>query len=315
MPSMTSVCFALVQSLQRQIVNSDDSSIIVKVLPLMKILAIDIFGIVSMGTDFCGCRTLEPSPIAKVIDFMSDELTRRASSPFNPLNGLYCIPSMQNIRYLKKRSFLRSLLNTIIESRKMEMNVSNEDGMGKKDLLSNLLYVFKTQKESGQESKGDKFSIHSSDNFTDLFLSLLFAGYETTAITVTYALYCVAKCPKVEERCLRELESVIVGPENDSSDSSNKNVPSFDPKKLAYCRAVILETLRLYPPTPTLSRCLQRPLGVDGVELPKGIRIFLHIWSIQRDERNFPRPLEFIPERWVRRDNNCAKNEQHSTVW
>jgi cytochrome P450 len=54
--------------------------------------------------------------------------------------------------------------------------------------------------------------------------------------------------------------------------------------------------------------------GLDGqgsiiggdITVPKGTYLYFPIWTIQRDERNFPDPLRFCPERWVCRENNAT---------
>jgi cytochrome P450 len=75
-----------------------------------------------------------------------------------------------------------------------------------------------------------------------------------------------------------------------------------DPADLPYTRAVILETLRLYPAAPVTTRNLEKPLTLRGanVELPAGMMVYIPIWSIQRDARNYPHPQEFRPDRWVK---------------
>eukprot|EP00957_Ditylum_brightwellii_P167315 12737506-Ditylum_brightwellii.AAC.1 len=73
----------------------------------------------------------------------------------------------------------------------------------------------------------------------------------------------------------------------------------FDPdEKLHYIRAVVYEALRLYPPAPQTMRVLERPLKLHNHTIPAGVKVFVPIWEIHRDPNNFPRPLEFLPERW-----------------
>jgi len=80
-----------------------------------------------------------------------------------------------------------------------------------------------------------------------------------------------------------------------------------DATKLQYCRGVVLEALRLYPPVTLTLRNLEKAVDVGGddgalarVTLPAGTRVYMPIWWVHREESNFPDPLTFAPERWVR---------------
>ena len=124
-------------------------------------------------------------------------------------------------------------------------------------------------------------------------MSLLFAGYDTTSITLTYALYFLATEPQVEQYCLEEIEQVM-----------NK-CGSLDPDKLIYCRGVINETLRLYPPGVSVNRNTTKPIQLsNGFIIPEDTFVAIPIYVIQRDPKHFGRPTEFLPERWVKRHGN-----------
>ena len=103
-------------------------------------------------------------------------------------------------------------------------------------------------------------------------------------------------------RCLEEIESVM------RKDNSEDTDISLGPDELPYVKAVIMETLRLYPPAPVTSRTLEKSIHLpplDGEEqlpqqfLNEGQMVMMPIWSIQRDPHNFSRPTEMLPARWV----------------
>ncbi|KAI2492064.1 cytochrome p450 [Fragilaria crotonensis] len=104
-----------------------------------------------------------------------------------------------------------------------------------KDLLNGLLLGM-------EEGKDNIDSSHLSETaVSDVLMSLLFAGYDTTSITLTYALYHIATFPDVEKTCLAEI--------------AQAGVTNLD--ALPYCKGVLLETLRLYPPAIFTSRTLE----------------------------------------------------------
>lgn len=138
----------------------------------------------------------------------------------------------------------------------------------------------------------------------DNLLTLLFGGYDTTSITLTYLMYRMALHPEVEARALAEIAAVLQPGE----------VPTHEQltKQLVYCRAVLEEVLRLHPPAPLTVRHLQQDLTLrrttertwghpdkEPVTLPAGTAVYLPIWWIQRSELNFHDPLKFDPERFM----------------
>eukprot|EP00536_Pseudo-nitzschia_multiseries_P004381 jgi/Psemu1/237575/estExt_Genewise1.C_720096 len=146
-------------------------------------------------------------------------------------------------------------------------------------------------------------------------MTLLFGGYDTTSISVTYALYLLAKNPSKRTKCLAEVDSTSAG----GGKFSPPSPPGLD--ELPYTKAVMLESLRLYPPVPATARNIEKPVTIAGdgggceaqqgaITLPEGQMVVLPIWSIQRSELNYSRPNDMIPERWAippaNRDAFCA---------
>jgi cytochrome P450 len=130
---------------------------------------------------------------------------------------------------------------------------------------------------------------------------------------LTYALYLLAKHPEIEATCLEEINTVI------GTASGDKVSLSDGPEQLPYTRAVILETLRLYPPAPVTARTMEKPITLKNpsVTIEKGQAVMLPIWCIQRYEENYPRPNEIHPERWVRRKETVtgSSSSSSSSAW
>jgi cytochrome P450 family 135 len=68
-----------------------------------------------------------------------------------------------------------------------------------------------------------------------------------------------------------------------------------------YMDAVVQETLRLCPPVPVVARRLLEPLELGGYELPAGTTVAPCVYLIHRDERFYPQPRSFVPERFLER--------------
>jgi cytochrome P450 family 135 len=69
----------------------------------------------------------------------------------------------------------------------------------------------------------------------------------------------------------------------------------------AYMDAVVQETLRLCPPVPVVARRLLAPMELGGYTLPAGTTVAPCVYLIHRDQRFYPRPLAFLPERFLER--------------
>ena len=119
--------------------------------------------------------------------------------------------------------------------------------------------------------------------------TFLGAGYESSSLTLTWALLSIARNPDVEERLASERSEVLRGGELVHSD-----LP-----KLNYARAVIQETLRLYPPLWMTGREAARDCEIGGVRIPAGALVMTSQWAVQRLSRYFPDPELFRPERWL----------------
>lgn len=113
---------------------------------------------------------------------------------------------------------------------------------------------------------------------------------DTTSVTLTFALYLLAQNPEIQKICLEEVKTA-------------KNCHNVE--DLVYTKAVIWEALRLFPAGNRTNRTLSKPLKLSGgFVVPEGTRVFIPIYSIHRDERNFPQPDEFRPDRWVKHDGD-----------
>ena len=251
---------------------------------LMKMITMDIFGQTSLSRDLGCCSKLLPSPLAIAFDFMGEELSRRLySSPLSLGKQQYWIPTERNLRHRRERKLIRDFLEDLIQER-----VSMPHDNRPRDLLTKLMQGVKDKDNNETDTIPESA-------LSDVLMSLLFAGYDTTSITLTYALYNIATTPEVERRCLEEIE----------------RADSTDPESLQYCKAVVLETLRLYPPAPATSRSVENPLTLKGgIVVPEGTFCYVPIWTIHRMEEHFERPDEFHPERWARQDKNGMWNER-----
>ncbi|KAI2490421.1 cytochrome p450 [Fragilaria crotonensis] len=252
---------------------------------LMKMITMDVFGQTALSRDLDCCSKLQPSSLAVAFDYLGEELSRRMFKPSSVADFFYWIPTTQNLRHGRERKLLQGFLGDLVRER-LAMPKDNRP----KDLLNGILLGM-------EEGKGIIDSSHLSESTSsDVLLSfLLFASYDTTSILLTYALYHIATFPDVEKTCLAEVAQ---------ADVTNRDA-------LPYCKGIILETLRLYPPVIGTLRTLDKPWALSGgLTLPPDTSTMIPIWTIHRMEEHFERPAEFRPDRWAYQDEDGVWKER-----
>lgn len=127
----------------------------------------------------------------------------------------------------------------------------------------------------------------------------LFAGNDTTSSTIVFAFHMLSRSPRVLAQ-LRAEHDEVFGMVSQTADRVKE-----DPSLLGKCKvtlAVIKETLRLYAPAASMrignGDCILKTQR--GVSLPThGFAVLMQHHAIHRNERLWPRAVEFLPERWL----------------
>ena len=131
----------------------------------------------------------------------------------------------------------------------------------------------------------------------DNLIGFFIAGHETTALTLTWALYLLGRDEAVQARLRDEVENVV----------GDRAIAYDDLSKLTFTRAVIDETMRLYPPAPVLARECRETVEVAGRTIEPGDIVILANYVMHRTERLWDDPLSFDPDRFIRQPELRAK--------
>ncbi|PIA57480.1 hypothetical protein AQUCO_00600306v1 [Aquilegia coerulea] len=202
---------------------------------------------------------------------------------------------------------------SVIRKRKAEIKearATNEnDNKIKHDILSRFIEL----SENPENNLNDK-------SLRDVVLNFVIAGRDTTATTLSWAIYMIMTHPQVADKLYSELkdfeeekakqENVSLLPYNpEDAESFNERVTKYASLltydslgKLLYLHAVVTETLRLYPAVP------QDPKGIleddvlpDGTKVRAGGMVTYVPYSMGRMEYNWgPDAAQFKPERWLK---------------
>jgi len=127
------------------------------------------------------------------------------------------------------------------------------------------------------------------DEIRDQVVTFLFAGHETTAQALTWSLVLLARHPEAEDRLVAELRATI----------GCRPPEPADLPELVFTRAVVRETLRLYPPAWFLAREASVPTRLAGCPVPVGAMVMVSPLGLQRDPAHWDRPGVFDPGRWL----------------
>lgn len=125
----------------------------------------------------------------------------------------------------------------------------------------------------------------------DNLLTFIVAGHETTALTLSWALYLCAFDQEVQERARSEAQAVLGG----------RLATAEDIEKLPFIRSIIDEALRLYPPAAILSRTAQAPDELCGREIRPGDTVMIPIYALHRHHQLWEEPNAFRPDRFADR--------------
>lgn len=190
--------------------------------------------------------------------------------PGAALLGLLPLPSSRRFRSARRR------LDTIIE-RLIDERLAGPGRHG--DLLTMLL-------EARDEGGGGAMSRRQ---IRDEAMTILLAGHETTAQALSWTWYLLSQSPEAESRLHEELDRVLAG----------RPPGAADAQRLPYTRAVVTESMRLYPPAWSIARRALAELELGGYRITRRSIVVTSPWIVHRDERWFPEPGRFEPGRWL----------------
>jgi enediyne biosynthesis protein E7 len=129
----------------------------------------------------------------------------------------------------------------------------------------------------------------SDKQLLDETKSLILAGHETTSLALSWCFYLLARHPDIDDR-LHEEASRVLG---------DRNPTAADLPSLPYTRMVFLETMRLYPPVPGVSRKVVQPDVIDGVRVEPGELVVIAPYVTHRHPEYWVDPERFDPERFA----------------
>ena len=126
----------------------------------------------------------------------------------------------------------------------------------------------------------------SDEQLGDQVATMILAGHETTATALFWSLYLLALDPATQDEVAAEVKSVSVN-------------GALDIERLKFTRAVVDETMRLYPPAFLIARAAAAPDTIAGFPVRKNDVVLVAPWLLHRHEKLWRDPNAFIPSRFM----------------
>jgi cytochrome P450 len=180
-------------------------------------------------------------------------------------------------KFVASRAAFDAWVDTLLAARRASSNLGS-------DVLGTLL-----------ESRFDDGSAMSDSEIRDQLMTLLLAGYETTATAVAWGVYWLLREPATLARLRRDIDAL--GP--------NPAIETL--VRCPYLEAVVSESLRVEPVVTDVARLCKRYLKVGRWTVPAGDVAVVNLLAILTDARLFPEPERFRPERFLDRTFSAAE--------
>jgi cytochrome P450 len=184
---------------------------------------------------------------------------------------------------------IHDVFRPIVEDRYEAFHARGETGT--RDILQSLIEV--THPETGAH--------FTCEQVMEQVSTIFLAGHETSASTMTWALYMLAECAHIQDR----LRAEVVGVAADAP------LTGAMLKEMGQVRNVFKETLRLYPPVSFLPREVTCPMDMRDKHLETGAMLVVAPWLTQRNRDNWACPHAFDPDRF----DDPANSDMAKQAW
>ncbi len=231
----------------------------------MTTLTMDVLGRTLLDADLSPLNFLGPAFEAAQEQAMFEMVTLGALPLWLPL------PRHRRFRAARRR--IEDAVRTLVRTREHDADTDRSD------LISMLLRAARSERDADTRRRG----------LRDQIVTILLAGHETTASTLTWMWYLLSRHPEAAGRLRAEAVAVL-------GDRS----PGFaDLVSLPYTTMVIQETMRIYPPVWALPRRSLASDEIGGYPVPAGADVMISPYTLHRHRGFWAEPEKFRPERFA----------------
>ena len=215
----------------------------------------------------------------EVREALTDAVSNFAYAFIPGLNHLQKLPLPIFIKVRKARERLDRVIHRVIAERR------HLAGTEVPALRTDLVAMLLAARDPENPNEGGMGDTQIRDEAMTIFL----AGHETTANAMAWTWHLLGSAPEAEARLHAELATVLAG-----------RVPTMDDvPKLEWTRAIISESMRLFPPAWTMGRRVLQDHALGSHTVEKDSLVILSQWVVHHDPRWWSEPEAFTPERWM----------------
>jgi cytochrome P450 len=226
-------------------------------------LTMRVLGRSVLGLDLDERADALAEPLNVVLSYVADRGMR-------PIRAPWWLPTSARHRARTAGATLRRLAAEILEA-------CRTDPSRDAPLVHALIGA--TDPETGR-------ALSDLDICNDL-IAFIFAGHDTTATTLAFALWALGRHPQIQTRVAEEVAAI-----------GDRALTPGDVSRLGYTVQVLREALRLCPPVVVAGRTAMRDIEVDGYRVRARSMVLVGVFGMQRDPALWENPLDFDPDRF-----------------
>jgi len=229
------------------------------------------------------CQTQEKNnPYIKAVYEACDEIINRFMNPLLHSDVIYQV-TPPGRKFAKNCALVQSKAKELIRERRTALQDGVEQEKLRKTKRLDFLDIL-------LEAKDECGNTLTEEEITSEVSTFMFAGHDTTATSISWTLYNLARFPEHQDKCRKEIIEVF----GDSEEFEWKDLG-----KLKHLQLCIKESNRIYPTVPVVLRSLDKPHEIDGIIAPEGTLVASHIFALHRNPHIWESPEKFDPLRFT----------------
>lgn len=276
----------------------------INIYPFVTNVALDIICETAMGIKV-GAQQQKSKDYTDAVHNFSQCVMAKILNPLMQIPFIYERSELAN----KTKKTLRTLhefSTNVIRERKIARTLKSENKILENDFGTKKRTAFLDMLLDANENE----NFLTDTDIREEVDTFMFEGHDTTTVClkkmsvncinfhnffkvgISWALLMIALHPEVQEKLFEEIQDVL-------GDDKSKIATMQELNQMNFLERVIKESLRLYPSVAVVSRQLREDLQLGPYLIPRDCMVTVQIFMLHRDERFFPDPEKFDPDRFL----------------
>lgn len=227
--------------------------------------------------------------IADSFEFLLQELPRRSFHPDSKTREDYESGTEENVKWQRAAKTVRKVVMQTVIRRLEEEQQTGYTPRG--DLLDSMIAAYRASSNEAKSQETKRAAEIMMDAMGDNLVEIFFAGYNTSVVGMSVALYHLALDRQLMREAQMEIDAIIPDDVEIGTSLNAKQFPFL-------CR-VFQESLRLVPPAPLVARQTTEPLTLDETKINSGTVVWFPAAFMHKDPQAWGSTVdEFDPSRW-----------------